>query len=203
MFAVWGYVIAHMKPDAEVGAQVELNPKLLSAILGEDERVVQGVIDRLCEPDEISTSKAEEGRRLVRLGQFAYRVVNGAHYMAIRNEDERREYFRIHKRKERARLRKGKPLHGEVAAVKALDNGDEREFERIAAAPRRGVGEEVKSGVVWVKSVAQAVATPAKVSLSQSSPGSPPGRPLAPTSGVLVVPEVTISLEENESPSGP
>jgi hypothetical protein len=113
--------------------------------------------------------------------------------MAIRNEDERREYFRIHKRKERARLRKGKPLHGEVAAVKALENGDEREFERIAAAPRRGDGEEVNGGVVWVKSVAQAAqpAQPVAVPLPVAS---------APDPGVRAV---TISLEENESPSGP
>lgn len=103
MFAVWGYVIANMRPDVAVGAQVEINPKLLAFTLGEDPLVVEGVIKKLCEPDLQSTSKAEEGRRLVKIGEFSYRVVNGAKYMAIKNEEERRDYFRAYKRKQRAK----------------------------------------------------------------------------------------------------
>src|SRR5690348_3809798 len=107
-FAVWGYVIANMKPDENIGAQVELNPKLLSMILGESEEGVSNTIEFLCSPDPISRSKDEDGRRLVRIGQFSYRVVNGPAYMKIRNEEDRREYFRIKKQEQRKRKKEEK-----------------------------------------------------------------------------------------------
>lgn len=94
VFAVMGYVIANYRLDRTVGAQVTLNPHLLSAILGEKVSAVEGAINFLCSPDPKSTSKEEEGRRLVKIGEFEYRVVNGAKYTAVRNEDERREYQR-------------------------------------------------------------------------------------------------------------
>ncbi len=136
MFAVWGYVIANMREDKEVGAQVELNPKLLHAIIGEEQTVIEEVIERLCAPDEESRSKEEDGRRLVRLGQFDYRVVNGAKYMAIRNEEDRREAARLRKAKSR---RKGKPMAGEVAGVRALERGDEAGAEAIMEASNERV----------------------------------------------------------------
>jgi len=135
-FAVWGYVIATMRPDKEVGAQVELNPKLLSAIIGEDQKVIEGVIERMCGPDPESRTKKEDGKRLVRLGQFDYRVVNGAKYMAIRNEEERRESNR--RRQEKARAKAGKPLPFEQEAVKAFENGDDATVDRLAAQRKDG-----------------------------------------------------------------
>lgn len=101
VFAVWGYVIAKMKPDLVVGAQVRLNPKLLGVILGEEEKRVQKAIEYLCEPDPKSTTKTAGGRRLIKLGEFDYQVVNGAKYRAIRNEEERRLQNRIAQAKHR------------------------------------------------------------------------------------------------------
>lgn len=121
MFAVWGYVIAHMRADVVVGAQVELNPALLAFILGDKREVIESVIQRLCDPDPASTSKEEEGRRLVRIGEFAYRVVNGPRYMSIRCAEERREYQREWQRMKRAEQKEllphpdtmeKKPKHG-------------------------------------------------------------------------------------------
>ncbi len=102
-FAVWGYVISHMEPDDVVGAQVDLNPKLLAPIIGEEERAIEEAIEKFCQPDPMSTSKDEEGRRLVRIGQFAYRVVTGRKYMEIRSREDRREYNRLKKQEERQR----------------------------------------------------------------------------------------------------
>lgn len=102
VFAVWGYVIAKMKPDVEMGAQVDLNPQLLAFILGEKPDVIQKVIDKLCAPDTESRTPDEEGKRLVRVGQFTYRVVNGAKYMALRDEEDRRRSNRLAKRRQRA-----------------------------------------------------------------------------------------------------
>jgi len=90
VFAVWGYVIAKMEPDVEVGSQVRLNPKLLETIIGDPQAEIEEAIKFLCSPDEHSTTKAEEGRRLVQIGEFDYRVVNGAKYRAIRDEEKRR-----------------------------------------------------------------------------------------------------------------
>lgn len=141
MFAVWGYVIANMRSDVAVGAQVDLNPKYLAFVLGENPSVVEQTIEKLCAPDPDSTSKTEEGRRLIKIGQFAYRVVNGAKYMAIRNEEERREYFRSAKRRQRQK----QPSKSSLARVrrdgedrerrytKADVNGDTAATDRIAA----------------------------------------------------------------------
>lgn len=100
VFATWGYAIAHA-----VDSQVELNPVLLSAVLGCPQEQVTAAIGVLCAPDPNSRSKADEGRRLVREGQFAYRVVNHAKYNAMRHEGDRREYNRIKQQEHRDRKR--------------------------------------------------------------------------------------------------
>lgn len=97
VFAVWGYVIANA-----VEGSVELNPPLLAAIIGTTPERIASAIDRLCEADLKSRNQTEQGRRLVPDGAFQYRVVNHAHYRAIRNEDDRRAYNREAKRRERA-----------------------------------------------------------------------------------------------------
>jgi len=98
VFAVWGYVIANV-----VKGQVELNAKLLAPTLGTSEQDAQSAIDFLCAPDANSRSKLEEGRRLVKIGQFAYEVPNHQRYNLLRNEDDRREYNRIKMRESRAK----------------------------------------------------------------------------------------------------
>jgi hypothetical protein len=142
VFAVWGYVIAKWKPDKKVGGQVRLNPALLGPILGESPKEVEKAIEYLCAPDKQSSSKLEGGRRLVRLGQFDYRVVNAAKYHAIRNEEERREQ----NRQAQARFRekqKVEPTNNrdnliEIHEKHAKDLRRERDDEADAAALRSG-----------------------------------------------------------------
>lgn len=127
MFAVWGYVIANMKPDKDVGAQVEINPRLLCAILGEEQADVASVVEKLCAPDPDSRTKDEEGRRLVRIGQFSYRVVNGPKYMSIRNEEARR-----------AQTRQATERWREKAKIESsvlLNAGQQRRAERAKRKP--------------------------------------------------------------------
>lgn len=104
VFATMGYVIANQKPDKDVGSQVRLNPILLSAILGESEKDVEEAIQFLCSPDPRSTTKEEEGRRLIKIGEFDYQVVNGPKYMRIRDEEHRREQNRAAQQKHRDKL---------------------------------------------------------------------------------------------------
>ena len=98
VFAVWGYVIAHC-----VDGQVELNPRVVAAMIGTTEEEVVKAIAYLEAPDPNSRSKSEDGRRLVREGMFAYRVVNHAAYRRVRDENDRREYNRNKQAESRAR----------------------------------------------------------------------------------------------------
>lgn len=148
-FAVMGYVIAKAMPRGEPGSQemvVELNPELLAFILGErdaggKQRVVDA-IEFLCSPDPNSRSKDEEGRRLVRLGQFEYRVVNGMKYRTGRDPDKRREQNRVNQQRYRDK-KKGKPLPGESAFVRAVKDGEHEHAERLAAEGQSVVEEKV------------------------------------------------------------
>lgn len=120
VFAVMGYVIACQKPDKKVGSQVDINPKLLAAILGEDQEEVERAVAYLCSPDPDSTTKKADGRRLIKIGQFSYQVVNGAKYLAIRDEEMRRAQNREAQRRKRA---KEHPLPGEAAYVQGVKDG--------------------------------------------------------------------------------
>lgn len=95
VFAVMGYVIANQKPAKDGNFYVELNPKLIAFIIGENERFVQEAIRKLCRPDPHTTTPDEEGKRLIKTGQYFYLVVNGKKYNQITNEDRRREQNRI------------------------------------------------------------------------------------------------------------
>jgi hypothetical protein len=96
VFAVWGYVIAHT-----VKASVELNPKMMAPIIGCTPGEIVAAIAFLSSPDPDSRNKAEEGRRLVKDGQYQYRVPSHDHYNHIRDEADRREYLREYKAKQR------------------------------------------------------------------------------------------------------
>lgn len=97
-FGVMNYAISTQKPfpvgNNEIEMRVELNPKYLAVVLGSDEETMKGAIEWLCSPDERSRTKKAEGRRLVRLGQFEYLVVNGWEYTARNDLDRRREQLR-------------------------------------------------------------------------------------------------------------
>jgi len=98
VFAVWAYVIAHT-----VESRVELNPRLLAAVIGSTPDRMEKAIEVLCSPDPCSRSQENEGRRMVKEGAYQYFVVNHAKYKQIRSEEDRREYNKIKKREERQR----------------------------------------------------------------------------------------------------
>jgi hypothetical protein len=108
VFAVWGYVISTMRPSRKDGkCYVELNPTLLAATFATTCEDILSAIAVLMSPDEASRSKLEEGRRIVPVdpeihsGPMQFWVVNGHKYRALRDEEERRNYLREAKRKER------------------------------------------------------------------------------------------------------
>jgi hypothetical protein len=86
VFAVWAYIIAHTGPDSIV----EINPCLVSVQIGLTRDAVDKVIDLLCSPDHASRSKVEEGRRIEKIGEYSYHVINHSHYRGLRTADDRR-----------------------------------------------------------------------------------------------------------------
>jgi hypothetical protein len=128
VFAVWNYIIA----NTHFGV-IELNPRLLAAILGGPVGEIEKAIEFLSHPDPESRSKVEDGRRIVREGQFQYRVVNWGEYQEMRHASDLKEYNRRKQAEYRARKKKaGKgPLPGETAYVAAVNNGDSAGAERI------------------------------------------------------------------------
>ena len=119
VFAVWGFVISHTHHS-----RVELNPKKLADTLGGTVDEVAGAIEFLEKPDPSSRFKGQEGRRLIKEGQFQYFVPSWAEYQKIRSENDRREYQKLKQReyREKKRLR-NQPQAQERIYEKRLGDG--------------------------------------------------------------------------------
>ena len=98
--SVWVYALAHTRKGS-----VELNPDLIAKQIGMSIAQATKAIEYLCSPDPESRSKEEDGKRLLKTGQYLYEVVNWNHYRSLHSEDERREYERIRKRNYRAKTK--------------------------------------------------------------------------------------------------
>lgn len=132
VFALMGYVIAKQEPMGE-RMLVELNPLMLAGILGEEVKEVERGLKYLCDKDEGSRTKEEEGRRLVKVGQFTYWVVNGFKYRNMLSKAKKREQNRLAQARFREKQQVGgKPLPGEEAAIRAEERGDSEAADRIA-----------------------------------------------------------------------
>lgn len=120
VFALMGYVISHQKPP---DFTVEVNPKLVCVMLGEPESEIQAALEFLCKPDPRSRSDKEEGRRLVKVGQFLYHVVNGQSYHGLKSQEELRAYWREKKRqKNRTEPEQEEKYHRDTRTVLYLLN---------------------------------------------------------------------------------
>lgn len=114
VFAVWGYVIANAQDS-----RIELNPRMLAATLGSTPEKVENAIEYLCRPDPESRNPEQEGRRLVREGQYQYLVVSHGIYRGLQDNDELRAYNRERQRAYRAN-KKGELSHGVVTDCHGL-----------------------------------------------------------------------------------
>lgn len=132
VFAVWGYVISNMHNGV-----IELNPVKLAHTLGGQVEDIQKAIEYLGSPDPSSRNKDDEGRRIIKQGQFQYYVSSWKYYRDIRNEIDRREYNRLAQARHRLKsklTKKGKELFDE--AVKA--GAGPAELDEIARANLKG-----------------------------------------------------------------
>jgi hypothetical protein len=97
--AVWAYVVAHKRHGS-----VELNPRILAAVLGGPEEDVRRAIDYLCAEDPDSRQKKENGKRLLQVSSFLYEVVNDGVYKKLASEIDRREQNKEAQRKHRSQV---------------------------------------------------------------------------------------------------
>jgi hypothetical protein len=72
----------------------------------------EAAIAKLCEADGRSRNKAEDGRRLVREGEYTYRVVSWPVYEDIKRRDELQQYNTKWKRDKRATAKDPTPING-------------------------------------------------------------------------------------------
>lgn len=150
VFAVWNYIIVKAR-----NGSVEINPKLLAFTLAGDHSKVgeiEAALEYLQKPDPESRSPLEGGRRIIKEGQFQYRLVNWQYYQQIKNAEDWREYnrnkqaeYRARKAEERKTARElkrlgmdGTPASGaykarEARAQKLERNGDHEGAEEVAA----------------------------------------------------------------------
>lgn len=103
VFAVWGYIISHAR-----NGYIELNPRKLADTLGGTQEQILEALEFLQAPDPNSRWKEEEGRRLVKEGEFQYRMPSWDKYQSIKSDQDRREYNRIKQAEHRARLQKNR-----------------------------------------------------------------------------------------------
>ena len=119
-----------------------MNPKLLAFILGGKIEEIESALAYLCAPDPESRSKAEDGRRMVKEGEYQYRIVNWLHYQSLKRSEDLRAYnARMqseHRERERQKkMKRGKPLKGEDAYIKALEAGADEKTLATMAEPKR------------------------------------------------------------------
>ena len=133
------YELRHFFEDmlklADVDGVVDMTPEAIHRRINLPLEKVQKYLVELGKPDAKSRSPENKGRRIVPLDShrdWGWIITNYGHYRQLRDEEARRAYFRDAKRRERS-LKSGKPLPGEVEAVKALESGNVARFEAIAA----------------------------------------------------------------------
>ena len=91
---------------AEFDGTVDMTPEALSRRTTIPLDIITIGLAALEAPDDQSRSDNENGRRIVRLDPdrpWGWRIVNHAHYRAIRTAEERREYMRQYQRQRRSK----------------------------------------------------------------------------------------------------
>lgn len=109
LISVWVYLLVNV--DAE--GEVDVHPKVIADATGLPFGSVENALRELEGPDKESRSPDENGARIVRLDEhrtWGWRIVNYKAYRAIRDQSERREYFRDQKREARRNVHPCPPV---------------------------------------------------------------------------------------------
>ena len=88
VFAAWTWILAHKDEEGVL----EINPSVVAAELGGTVKEILDALKYLTAEDLNSRSPDNNGKRLIRTGQFSYQVVNHMKYRELGKD--RREYWR-------------------------------------------------------------------------------------------------------------
>lgn len=104
------YLTRHVFEDllklADRDGNVDMTASAIARRTAVPIEIVTKAIEKLCQPDSESRSIDEDGRRLIPLDShrsWGWQIVNYLNYRSIRDEDDRRVYFRERKRLQRSR----------------------------------------------------------------------------------------------------
>lgn len=122
---VWVTMLAKKDVNGEV--HTSLMGLAHWAVMSLDE--CRSAVDFLEAPDPYSQNPDEEGRRIIPI-EGGWRIVSHEKYRF--SMSDARGYWRQKKKESRARVKNSGPLPGEVAAIKAYENGDTETHDRIA-----------------------------------------------------------------------
>lgn len=122
VFAVWGYAFSHAR-----NGTVELNPDVVAFFIGMSAARAQRAIEFLCQPDARSRTKDEDGRRLIREGEFLYRVVTHRKYRDLGGSSAGPEAERKRRQREAVAMSSrdnldNKGQHGTPASASVSDS---------------------------------------------------------------------------------
>lgn len=96
-------LMAYCVACADIRDRLDLNPKMLAAVLGCEEDAVVKAIKFLSSPDEESRSKKNKGRRIVKEGEYQYYVPNRAKYCMMQSDVDAQKTSRKSTRKYNAK----------------------------------------------------------------------------------------------------
>lgn len=86
--------------------EVDMTPEAIAARTTIPLDIIKIGIETLEQPDPFSRTPGEEGRRIVHLDEhrpWGWRIVNYTKYRQLQSNEDRREYFRLQKQKQRAK----------------------------------------------------------------------------------------------------
>jgi len=149
VFALWPYCISKADPSDHT---VELNPALLSAVLGATKEDIASAIEFLCSPDPDSHCDDHDGARIVKQQGFTYLVTTHQHYQKINTKEARTEYYREQKRKQRAKNKNDKGEEPEEPEENDDTPADETKIDwKLVQAHWNSIAESV--GLANIKSM--------------------------------------------------
>jgi hypothetical protein len=124
VFAVWSYIVSHT-----INSRVELHPADLAGRIGMSIEDVNTVLEYLQKPDPNSRSKANEGRRMVKEGEYCYWIPNHQAYRDIKDSEDLRLYNANAQRKHRSMVKK--PMIDLTPEERALfEKSSNREYRK-------------------------------------------------------------------------
>jgi hypothetical protein len=107
---------------------VDMTPEAIGRRINMPLKEVEQFIAKLEEPDELSRSDAEDGRRIVKIDEkraWGWLIVNYKAYKLVRTAEERREYMRDYMRE-----RRGQKLDGKQRSYKTQWMAEHREKKK-------------------------------------------------------------------------